>query len=69
VGKHGRGKERERVSPMRISRDGREETRLTDTQKSRILELAQVVPRDQLLLGLQLEGDGASGAWWVVITK
>ena len=40
---------------MRISRDGRGETRLTDTQKNRILELAQVVPRDQLLLGLQLE--------------
>ncbi len=40
---------------MAISRDGRGETRLTDTQKNRILELAQTVPRDQLLLGLQLE--------------
>ena len=40
---------------MRISRDGRGETRLTDSQKNRILELAQLVPRDLLLLGLQLE--------------
>jgi len=40
---------------MRISRDGRGETRLTDAQKNRIIELAQTVPRDHLLLGLQLE--------------
>src|SRR5437879_6948265 len=40
---------------MRISRDGRGETRLTDAQKSRILELAAAVPRDLLLLGLQME--------------
>src|SRR5213594_4603173 len=40
---------------MRISRDGRGETRLTDVQKNRIIELAQAVPRDHLLLGLQPE--------------
>ena len=40
---------------MRVSRDGRGETRLTDAQKNGILELARTVPRDYLLLGLQLE--------------
>ena len=40
---------------MRISRDGRGETRLSDAQKNRILELTQPVQRDHLLLGLQLE--------------
>src|SRR5437667_7736232 len=40
---------------MRVSRDGRGETRLTDAQKNGILELAMTVPRDYLLLGLQLE--------------
>ena len=40
---------------MRVSRDGRGETRLTVAQKNRILELAKGVPRDHLLLGLQLE--------------
>jgi len=36
-------------------RDGRGETRLSDLHKNRILELAEPVPRDHLLLGLQLE--------------
>src|SRR5712664_791105 len=40
---------------MRISRDGRGETRISDSQKTRIIELAQTVPRDHLLLGLHLE--------------
>src|SRR5438093_13231175 len=40
---------------MRISRDGRGETRISDSQKNRMIELAQAVPRDHLLLGLQLE--------------
>ena len=40
---------------MRISRDGRGETRLSDAQKIRILELTEPAPRDHLLLGLQLE--------------
>src|SRR5689334_25012534 len=40
---------------MRVSRDGRGETWLTDAQKNRILGLARMVPRDELLLGLQLE--------------
>ncbi len=40
---------------MRISRDGRGETRLTNSQKNRILELTETEPRDHLLLGLQLE--------------
>src|SRR5438132_12462442 len=39
---------------MRVSRDGRGETRLTDIQKNRIIELARTVPRDHLLLGLEL---------------
>jgi len=38
-----------------ISRDGRGETWLTNAQKNRILWLARMVPRDELLLGLQLE--------------
>ena len=42
-------------SQMRISRDGRGETRISDAQKNRMIELAQAVPRDHLLLGLQLE--------------
>ena len=42
-------------SQMRISRDGRGETRISDSQKNRMIELAQAVPRDHLLLGLQLE--------------
>src|SRR5436853_7014187 len=44
-----------RISHLRISRDGRGETRLSDAHKNRILELAENSPRDQLLLGLQLE--------------
>jgi integrase len=49
-------KERKEEDPqMRISRDGRGETWLTDAQKDQILKLAQAVPRDHLLLGLQLE--------------
>ena len=40
---------------MRVSRDGRGETWLTDAQETRILGLARMVPRDELLLGLQLE--------------
>src|SRR5213594_4490576 len=40
---------------MRVSRDGRGEIWLTEAQKNRILGLAGMVPRDELLLGLQLE--------------
>jgi integrase len=40
---------------MPVSRDGRGEIWLTDPQKNRILGLARKVPRDKLLLGLQLE--------------
>ena len=50
-----RGTEPRRTAPVRISRDGRGETRLSDAQKNRILELTEPVPRDHLLLGLQLE--------------
>src|SRR6267143_5954696 len=55
MGKHGRGKEARASTPMRISRDGRGETWLTDVQKNRVLRLARAVPRDELILGLQLE--------------
>jgi integrase len=55
LGKYGKVKGKRAGSQMRISRDGRGETRITDAQKNRIIELAQAVPRDHLLLGLQLE--------------
>ena len=55
MGKHWKRKEKRGKSQLRISRDGRGETRLSDAHKTRILELAEIVPRDHLLLGLQLE--------------
>ncbi len=54
-GKHTKGKETRRTTQSRISRDGRGETRLSDVHKNRILELAEIEPRDHLLLGLQME--------------
>src|SRR5438105_12294372 len=44
-----------RISHLRKKREGRDEALLSDAHKNRILERAENSPRDQLLLGLQLE--------------